>query len=62
MFMENTSTRGSFRANMHWTHWNGCILYHKGNSQLYGDHTGSTFALFTQFDQRFLTVCRQPLV
>jgi len=27
--------------------------YTVGNSELYGDHTGSTMALMTQFDQRF---------
>jgi len=41
-----------FRNKMHWT-IGTAASYTLGNSQLYGDHKGSTIALFTQFDQRF---------
>jgi iron complex outermembrane receptor protein len=41
-----------FRNEMHWT-IGTAASYTDGNSALYGDHTGSTLALFTQFDQRF---------
>jgi iron complex outermembrane receptor protein len=37
---------------MHWIIGTSAS-YTNGNSQLYGDHTGSTLALFTQFDNRF---------
>lgn len=42
-----------FWNTMHWT-IGTAGSYTIGNSQLYGDHKGSTFALFTQLDQRFL--------
>jgi outer membrane receptor protein involved in Fe transport len=41
-----------FRNKMHWTAGTAAS-YTIGNSSLYGDHTGSTLALFTQFDHRF---------
>jgi outer membrane receptor protein involved in Fe transport len=41
-----------FRNKMHWT-IGTAASYTIGNSQLYGDHTGSTIAFFTQFDRRF---------
>jgi outer membrane receptor protein involved in Fe transport len=41
-----------FRNKLHWTAGTAAS-YTNGNSSLYGDHTGSTFALFTQLDQRF---------
>jgi iron complex outermembrane receptor protein len=41
-----------FRGEIHWT-IGGAASYTLGNSELYGDHTGSTMALFTQLDKRF---------
>jgi iron complex outermembrane receptor protein len=40
-----------FRNKLHWI-IGTAASYTDGNSQLYGDHTGSTLALFTQFDYR----------
>jgi iron complex outermembrane receptor protein len=42
-----------FKERLHWA-IGTAASYTDGNSELYGDHTGTTFALFTQFDQRFL--------
>jgi outer membrane receptor protein involved in Fe transport len=42
-----------FLNSLHWT-IGTADSYTLGNSQLYGDHKGSTIAVFTQFDQRFL--------
>jgi iron complex outermembrane receptor protein len=41
-----------FRNKLHWI-IGTAASYTEGRSQLYGDHTGSTMALFTQFDHRF---------
>jgi outer membrane receptor protein involved in Fe transport len=41
-----------FRNTIHWT-TGTAGSYTLGNSQLYGNHKGTTIALFTQFDQRF---------
>ncbi len=40
-----------FRNQMHWA-IGAAASYTDGKSELYGDHRGSTLALFTQFDQR----------
>jgi len=41
-----------FRNNLHWT-IGSAGTYTIGTSELYGDHKGTTIALYTQFDQRF---------
>jgi iron complex outermembrane receptor protein len=41
-----------FRNDMHWT-IGTAASYTNGDSELYGDHTGTTLAFFTQFDRRF---------
>lgn len=42
-----------FRNEMHWIIGTSAS-YTDGNSALYGDHAGSNYAIYTQFDHRFL--------
>lgn len=41
-----------FLGHLHWT-IGGAASYTDGKSELYGNHTGSSIALFTQFDDKF---------
>jgi len=44
--------RRQFRNGLHWA-LGSAASYTIGNSDLYGNHKGSTFALYTQFDRQF---------